>query len=459
MADPALGLKMKLEVDDSSIPADIARAKRKVEAAGAATSEAPLAMPEGAESYGQMLERKRVELIKAERAKNEDIRAEQDRINELLAQDVEEHEARMARQRRKAREQQIAEERAAAAQRAESAAMRNIGLETGGATPGAINARTAAYARMDESLKGVRKRFTESAQEAGKWLGVAGAIGATATTFYALGNAIREGIIEYLKIGTERAADFKQALDLSDVQGSLKAYNDNLAELDAMMAERTAGSIRGWASSMLKSDEELQKEITQKRKDRDALQKVQDAGRRRDERIKEKADAEAKAKEQAETKRREQIAQRKQEAEDGKRFGEEAFQTEQDNLINSLDERARIVAESARKRNELEDKFNSLTFQQQDKNQEAYDRARDALILERNRRLREFDQQQIESAQEAATKVREAWSNAYRAIREESNRAFATDQAASMVQFAQQMRIEGMVATASMNRIVVEGVG
>lgn len=434
MADPALGLKMKLEVDDSSIPADIARAKAKADAAGRSGGGGGAAALLG-RAGGTSSAADEVEIAKHQ---------------EMLAKKAAADDAYYAKVK--------ADALAAAKAKADAEAMTRIGRETGGPTPGEINARTAAYARMDDSLKGVRKRFTESAQEAGKWLGVAGAIGATATTFYALGNAIREGIIEYLKIGTERAADFKQALDLSDVQGSLKAYNDNLAELDAMMAERTAGSIRGWASSMLKSDEELQKEIAQKRKDRDALQQVQDAARRRDERIKEKADAEAKAKEQAETKRREQIAQRKQEAEDGKRFGEEAFQTEQDNLINSLDERTRIVAESARKRNELEDKFNALTFQQQDKNQEAYDRARSALILERNRQLREYDQQQVESAQQAAAKVQQAWTNSFRAIRDENNKAFATDQAASMVQFAQQLRVEGMVAQAGMNRIVVEGV-
>ena len=433
MADPALGLNMKLTVDDSSIAQDVARAKAKAEAAGAATPGRGAAALLGMAGTTTTV------------ADEQNIQRHQAMLEEKAKADAAYY----------ANLEAVAKKTAAA----EAEAMRQIARETGGPTPGEINARTAAYARIDDSLKGVRKRFTESAQEGMKWLGVAGLIAGTATTFYAVGNAIREGIIEYLKTGTDRANDFKQALDLSDVQGSLKAYNDNLAELDAMMAERTAGSIRGWASSMLKSDEELQKEIAQKRKDRDALQQVQDAARRRDERIKEKADAEAKAKEQAEARRREQVAQRKQEVEDGKRFGEEAFQTEQENLINSLDERSRIVAESARKRSELEDKFNALTFQQQDKNQEAYDRARDALILERNRRLREFDQQQIESAQEAATKVREAWSNAYRAIREESNRAFATDQAASMVQFAQQMRIEGMVATASMNRIVVEGVG
>lgn len=434
MADPALGLKMKLEVDDSSIPADIARAKAKADAAGRGGGGGAAALLGRAGGTSSAADE--VEIAKHQ---------------EMLAKKAAADDAYYAKVK--------ADALAAAKAKADAEAMTRIGRETGGPTPGEINARTAAYARMDDSLKGVRKRFTDSAQEGMKWLGVAGLIAGTATTFYALGQAIRVAIIENMQTATERALGFKQALDLSDVQGSLQSYNDELANLESQLAGRMEGNLLGRLSRILKSDESLQNEITQKRKDRDALQQTQDAARRRDERTKEKADAEAKAKEQAETKRREQAAQRKQEAEDGKRFGEEAFQTEQDNLANSLDERARIVAESARKRNELEDKFNALTFDQQNKNQEAYDRARSALILERNRQLREFDQQQIESAQEAATKVREAWSNAYRAIREESNRAFATDQAASMVQFAQQMRIEGMVATANMNRIVVEGVG
>jgi hypothetical protein len=434
VADPALGLKMKLEVDDSSIPADIARAKAKADAAGRGGGGGAAALLGRAGGTSSAADE--VEIAKHQ---------------EMLAKKAAADDAYYAKVK--------ADALAAAKAKADAEAMTRIGRETGGPTPGEINARTAAYARMDDSLKGVRKRFTDSAQEGMKWLGVAGLIAGTATTFYAIGQAIRVAIIENMQTATERALGFKQALDLSDVQGSLQSYNDELANLESQLAGRMEGNLLGRLSRILKSDESLQNEITQKRKDRDALQQTQDAARRRDERIKEKADAEAKAKEQAETKRRDQIAQRKQEAEDGKRFGEEAFQTEQDNLVNSLDERTRIVAESARKRNELEDKFNALTFQQQDKNQEAYDRARDALILERNRRLREFDQQQVESAQEAAAKVQQAWSNAYRAIREESNRAFATDQAASMVQFAQQMRIEGITASANMNQIVVQGVG
>ena len=65
----------------------------------------------------------------------------------------------------------------------------------------------------------------------------------------------------------------------------------------------------------------------------------------------------------------------------------------------------------------------------------------------------------MDAEQRRAHQVRQAWTNAYRAIREESNRAFATDQAASMVQLAGQLRIEGMTAAANMNQIIVQGVG
>ena len=420
-ADPALGLSLKLQVDDSTLVADVTRARSKVMAIGAMApggAMAGLGIGVGARP---------------------DVRRDLDaamRDAQRAAQDAAERSAK------------------AAAALSERRAMAQIGRETGGITAGEINQRTAAFARMDESLKGVRKRFTDSAQEAGKWLGVIGSIGATAATFYAVGDALREGVIEYLRDGSERAAEFKKNLDLSDVQGSLRAYNDDLAELDAMMAERTAGSIRGWASSMLKSDADLQAEITQKRKDRDALAAVAKARRDSEQRQKEKAERASSEKDAAEAERRARAEQKKKEAEDGKRFADEAFQTEQDNLIGSLSERDQIIAEAAARKRELEKRFNELGAKEAEANEDAYYRARSAIDVDRDRRIRELDAQQVQAAQ----RVQQAWTNAFRSIREENNRAFASDQASSMVQFAQQLRVEGMVAQANMNRIVVEGV-
>ena len=421
-ADPALGLSLKLQVDDSTLVADVTRARSKVMAIGAMApggAMAGLGIGVGARP---------------------DVRRDLDtamRDAQRAAQDAAERSAK------------------AAAALSERRAMAQIGRETGGITAGEINQRTAAFARMDESLKGVRKRFTDSAQEAGKWLGVIGSVGATAATFYAVGDALREGVIEYLRDGSERAAEFKKNLDLSDVQGSIRAYNDDLAALDAMMSERTAGSIRGWASSMLKSDADLQAEITQKRKDRDALAATDKARRDAQQRDKEKADRIAKEKDAAEAERKAKIDARRKEIEDGKRFAEQAFGVEQDNLINSLDESTRVRAEAAAKRRDLQKQYDALGYKEAIQNEDVFKRAQSAISLERDRQLREIEKRNAETA----AKVQQVWSDAYRAIRDESNRAFATDQAQSMGQFAQQLKLEGILASAGMNRIVVEGVG
>jgi hypothetical protein len=62
-----------------------------------------------------------------------------------------------------------------------------------------------------------------------------------------------------------------------------------------------------------------------------------------------------------------------------------------------------------------------------------------------------------DQATQSAKRINEAFSESFRSIREESNRAFNTDQAASMVQLAGNLRATATLATANMNRIVVGG--
>jgi hypothetical protein len=62
-----------------------------------------------------------------------------------------------------------------------------------------------------------------------------------------------------------------------------------------------------------------------------------------------------------------------------------------------------------------------------------------------------------EQASQSAKRINEAFSDSFRSIREESNRAFNTDQAATMVQLAGNLRTTATIATANMNRIVVGG--
>lgn len=495
MADPTLGLKIKLEADASGLPADVRKAQAQVAsitggaaalrgAAGGTGGDGPLAMPDSVETYSQFLIRKKIAADKARqeereaiKAENEAIRAEYEKFNQGIAEDIAQANAQRRREeRRRAKEeaaaaaaaeeaeqlaslerkQKRAEARDAEARaRAERAAVRDIGRETGGVTSGQINQRTAAFARMDDSLKGIHKRFSEGAQAAMRFVGSASLIGGTAAAFYTAGNAIYEGIVKYLETGRESAQKFKESLDLSDVKGSLAAYASDLADLDAAMAERSAGTLRGWAASIFKSDDKLQEEITQKRKDRDALAAVDKARKESIAREEEKKKAAEQAKQIAEQKQRAEIERRQKEKADGEAFAKDAFDTEQSSLMTVVDERTRIIAEAAAKKRELEQRYNSLGLKEAIANEDLYKRARDAINLERDKQLREYDKQNEESA----NRVRQVWTDAFKAIREESNRAFSSDQAASMVQFAQQMRFENITAAANMNRIVVEGVG
>ena len=78
----------------------------------------------------------------------------------------------------------------------------------------------------------------------------------------------------------------------------------------------------------------------------------------------------------------------------------------------------------------------------------------------RDRQIEDFRQSMRDIGDEMtkqAKRSQDAWVDSLRAIREESNRAFNTDQAATMVQLAGNLRTTATIATANMNRIVVGG--
>jgi biopolymer transport protein ExbB/TolQ len=72
-------------------------------------------------------------------------------------------------------------------------------------------------------------------------------------------------------------------------------------------------------------------------------------------------------------------------------------------------------------------------------------------------KLIDLMKQYEDQATQSAKRINEAFAESFRSIREESNRAFNTDQAASMVQLAGNLRTTAIIATANMNRIVVGG--
>jgi hypothetical protein len=215
------------------------------------------------------------------------------------------------------------------------------------------------------------------------------------------------------------------------------------------------GNLLGIASRLFKSDESLQNEIIEKRKSRDALAEADKARTQSIAREEEKKKAAEQAKQIAEQKQRAEVERRQKEKADGQAFAKDAFDIEQTTLMSVADERMRIVAEASAKKRQLEKQYASLEYKEAMANYDLYKRANDAINLQRDTQLKEYDKQNEESA----NRVRQVWTDTFKAIREESNRAFASDQAASMVQFAQQMRFDNLTAGANMNRIVVEGVG
>lgn len=297
-------------------------------------------------------------------------------------------------------------------------------------------------------MRKLRKEQTSQITLFSRMIGQITAIGAVAGIFYSLGKTISETVVEALKTGIDKANEFKESLDLSDVSGSLKKYDENLAELDAKMAERQAGTIRGWASSMLQSDASLQEQINQQRADRQKLAQAAEARRQSD--IRNKAAKEAKDKANEEAKH----------YADTKSDVIEFIAKEQHSAdLAMMDERSRAEAESNDKIKELRNKFQKLSFVDQYRESLHFQDAKAAIEQEYQQKIRKINEEEAKKQAEAAKKVSDAWVSSFRSIREASNSVFSTDQAASMVQFSQQMMVSATVAHANMNRIIVEGVG
>lgn len=294
---------------------------------------------------------------------------------------------------------------------------------SGTADAGEKAAAKAAAARAKEveqlgvvgaKLKEVKKTYGEQIEVVQGLIGKIAAIGGTAVIAFNVGQSIKKYIVETLESGAEAAKDFQASMTSMDASVRLEGTKKQISEVEGQLAAAMEDADAN-ASSFFRSGT------------LDAIYK------RKIEQLKEqlgKLRNDAKTQEDFVNKFGKGTAEER-EAEDKKKS--DARAKEQADILDKLDEqgragRQRIDDEQQKRREQFED------FQAQ---------------------MAEMDRK----AAEAAKKVQESWSNAFRAIREENNRAFATDQAASMVQFAQQMKLEGMLATSNMNRIVVEGVG
>jgi hypothetical protein len=372
----------------------------------------------------------------------------------------------------------------------------------------ATKKQEATLSPLGEKLKGIKKTYGEQVEVVQGLIGKLFAVGAVAGTFFKIGEAISTHVIEQLKTANDHASDFALTINRADAKAASRQVGDELTKINAALADSysTWNTIKQTLSFGMFGDDP-QKLLDRQRKLNDELKAF--GNRIRSDRTKDATDkenklladlakmnqdairatmteeekirAEAQDRIQAITDKYNQLnaeskiaaeqatadaivainqdtAARLAKIEEDRRKEEERKAKEaqqkkydEERLLGELDEqgragRKRIDDEQQRRREAFEDSQAAVAEFYRKQKEDADKAAKDAT-------------DKMDAEQRRAHQVRQTWTNAYRAIREESNRAFATDQAASMVQLAGQLRIEGMTAAANMNQIIVQGVG
>jgi hypothetical protein len=273
---------------------------------------------------------------------------------------------------------------------------------------------------LQSGLVGVQRALADSVGKAQALLGQLLLVAGVATGMFSLGRAIREYVTAELQTGTEKAEKFKESLDFTDPKKTLEKYEAQLAEVNAQLeealqtqeaskaVEQARGGSMGSVAQVLANGyatatervKKLQEEQTKLLKDSQITRDfINDQER-------DKADARANA----------EITR---------------YRT----VLN-----ARIDATN---------EYNARV----DKALEDETTARERQIEDFRKSMQDLGDEMTKQAKRS----QEAWVDSLRAIREESNRAFNTDQAATMVQLAGNLRTTATIATANMNRIVVGG--
>jgi hypothetical protein len=223
-------------------------------------------------------------------------------------------------------------------------------------------------------LKGLNKTLGDTVGQVQGLIGKFAIVTGVATGMFALGRAIREGVISALESGTEKAAKFAESLDLTKKAESVKNISDEINKLSGELTAQENNSLDRAVGFFTGSNpEKLREEITRLNKLAQSLRESNNAERERIER-----DAEKKA--QAD------------------RLAE--WEREND---------ARIAAASIAA-NEKRDKDIEAEIQ-------AHDKRMELLAEYRNK------------AEEAANATRQAWVNAFTQIRTASNEVFGSNRA------------------------------
>lgn len=372
----------------------------------------------------------------------------------------------------------------------------------------ATKKQEATLSPLGEKLKGIKKTYGEQVEVVQGLIGKLFAVGAVAGTFFKIGEAISTHVIEQLKTANDHVAEFNLQLDRTDAKAASRQVSQEIEKINAALVDsygswntlkRTLsfGFFGDDPQELLDRQQTLNKQIAafsnrvaKERRDKQAAEEeklLADLAKLNQDAIRSTMTEEEKIRAEAEDRIRairdaynklkgesavaaeqatadaivainQDTADRLAKIEEDRRKEEERKAKEaqqkkydEERLLGELDEqgragRKRIDDEQQRRREAFEDSQAAVAEFYRKQKEDADKAAKDAT-------------DKMDAEVRRAQQVRQAWTNAYRAIREESNRAFATDQAASMVQLAAQMRLEGTVAAANMNQIIVQGVG
>jgi len=320
-------------------------------------------------------------------------------------------------------------------------------------------------------LKATKKLYGEQVEVVQGLIGKFAAIGGIATLAYSAGKAIREFIVEALRDGADIAAELKDKIDFTDSTDSAKQLQKAIQDVEGDIAA-TGEAIDENKNRLYYSAMVNEYLVNKQRQNEQEL-----ANLRRSLSIQE-SDAKNKALlKNAEEEKKKAKEKQERDADDQKRADEERVRNEQAaaDQVASLQKKAaydvmieeqKIDADAQTARDELFKAHNKMSAEDRLANEQdladaveainvRQERAFQRIADERNKHIEEINKKMEESAK----RVGDAWVSSFRSIREASNSVFNTDQAASMVQFSQQMMVSATIAHANMNRIVVEGVG
>jgi hypothetical protein len=336
----------------------------------------------------------------------------------------------------------------------------------------ATNKQAAATSALGDRLRSVKKTYGEQIEVVQGLIGKIAAVGAIATIFYKIGESISLYVIDRLKTANERAEEFRKTLSKTDEAAARLKIADKIDEVTEKLYQMevqfrpltnliqdTVPQIGNLLGDNLKDTREQLRQLAidaQTTTNRAELKKF----------LKEQIDADKAAAEArvnaAKTVADGIVAARRDAMTEEERIAYDA-ETRIAALVKAFNEQSNAdrIAKEAETYEAIAAIADTARAQIEAKRKAVADEQASKIEDERRKEEEWWDKlrKHQEEQDQRAKQTRESWTNAYRAIREESNRAFATDQAASMVQLAGQLRIEGMTAAANMNQIIVQGVG